>query len=103
LHRLRRAGIVLIASTDAGIPHIAHHDLPRALPTFAHFAGFSPVECLRAATSHCAQAIGLGAVTGQLKAGFEADLVLYEQDPLVDLSVLMRPVAVYGRGRRLYG
>ena len=103
LDRLRRAGIVLIASTDAGIPNIAHHDLPRALPVFAHFAGFSAVQCLRAATSHCAQAIGLGAVTGQLRAGFEADIVLYEQDPLADLSALERPVAVYGRGRLLYG
>jgi len=103
LARLRQAGITLIASTDAGIPNIQHDDLPRALPGFAHFAGFSAVQCLRAATSDCANAIGLGAITGQLKAGFEADIVLYDRDPLSDLSVLEQPVAVYGRGRLLFG
>jgi imidazolonepropionase-like amidohydrolase len=98
LARLRQAGVKLIASTDAGIPNVFHHDLPKALAVFAHFASFTPVEALRAATSDCASAIGLGNITGLLKPGFEADVVLYENDPLADLSALEHPVAVYGRG-----
>jgi len=103
LTRLRKAGVKLIASTDAGIPNVFHHDLPKALPVFAHFANFTPVEALRSATSDCASAIGLGEITGTLRAGFEADMVLYDKDPLLDLSVLEHPVAVYGRGVLLSG
>lgn len=103
LRRLKKAGVKLIASTDAGIPNVLHHDLPKALAVFAHFAGYTPVECLRAATSDCASAIGLGAITGQLSSGFDADLVLYESDPLKDLTVLQNPIAVYARGTLVYG
>jgi imidazolonepropionase-like amidohydrolase len=95
---MKAAGIRLIASTDAGIPNVHHHDLPFALPEFARFAGLSPVEALRTATSECALAIGLGGITGRIAEGFSADLVLYEKNPLDDLAALQHPVAVYCRG-----
>lgn len=47
--KMRDAGIKLIASTDAGIPNVFHHDLPKAIPVFAHFAGLSNIDALRAA------------------------------------------------------
>lgn len=99
--KMRTAGVKLIASTDAGIPNVRHQDLPKALPVFAHFAGLSSVEVLRAATSDCADALGLGATIGRIAPGFEADLVAYEGNPLEDLSVLSHPVMVIARGRRV--
>jgi imidazolonepropionase-like amidohydrolase len=96
--RMREAGIRLIASTDAGIPNVLHHQLPLALPMFAHFAGLSPVEALRAATSDCAQAIGLGRVTGKIAEGYAADLVLVDGDVLEDLDSLAAPAQVWARG-----
>ena len=96
--RMRAAGVGLIASTDAGIPNVWHHHLPQALPVFSHFAQLSPVETLRAATSDCAKAIGLGAVTGRIAAGFAADLLFVQGDPLADLDVLTRPALVVTRG-----
>ena len=96
--KMRKAGIRLISSTDAGIPNVRHHDLPRAIPVFAHFAGLSNVEALRAATSDCAEAIGLKRAIGQIKAGWEADLVFYESSPLDDLVCLTNPVRVMARG-----
>jgi imidazolonepropionase-like amidohydrolase len=96
---MRAAGIKLVASTDAGIPGVHHHRLPEALPVFAHFAGLSPVEVLRAATVDAANAIGLGGVTGQLSQEYAADLIVTEGDPLADLSVLQSPVAVMAAGR----
>jgi imidazolonepropionase-like amidohydrolase len=96
--RMRSAGVRLIASTDAGIPQVPHTDLPHALPTFAHFAGLSPVETLRAATSDCAAALGMGASIGVLAPGYVADLVLVEGDPLADLDTLARPAAVIKGG-----
>lgn len=98
--KMRAAGVKLIASTDAGIPGVYHQDLPKAIPVFAHFAGLSPVEALRSATSDCAAAIGLGSEVGRLSPGYSADLVAYEGNPLVDLDVLATPAFVMSKGVR---
>ena len=96
---MRAAGVRLAASTDAGIPNVRHADLGKALPVFAHFAGLSNVEVLRAATSDCAQAIGLGGVAGRIAAGYSADVLFVDGDPLTDLGCLVTPVDVLARGR----
>jgi imidazolonepropionase-like amidohydrolase len=95
---MRAAGVALIASTDAGIPNVVHAELARALPVFAHFAGFSPRETLTAATSAAARAIGLSKVTGRLAEGFAADVLFVDGDPLTDLACLAAPVEVLARG-----
>lgn len=97
--RMKEAGVRLMASTDAGIPGIYHHDLPAALPYFRRFARLSPVETLRAATSNAAEAIGLGSLTGRVAPGLKADLVLVEGDPLRDLETLASPAHVVVRGQ----
>lgn len=93
---LRASGARLIASTDAGIPNVAHHDLPRALPIFARFAGLSPVEVLRSATSDAADAFELE--SGRLRPGFEADVLVVHGNPLDDLAALLAPRTVVARG-----
>jgi imidazolonepropionase-like amidohydrolase len=97
--KMRNCGVRLIASTDAGIPNVFHHDLPKALPVFQFFANLTPLETLRAATSDCAQAIGLGETTGRIALGYAADIVIVEGDPLVDLAALQNPVAIIAQGR----
>ena len=96
---MKEQGCRLIASTDAGIPNVHHHDLRRALPVFARLAELSPVETLRAATSDCAAAIGLGAVTGRIAEGYAADLLFMRGDPLADLDALASLDRVVARGR----
>ena len=96
---MKHHGCRLIASTDAGIPNVRHHDLARALPVFAQLAELSPLETLRAATSTAAEALGLAGVTGTLRPGRCADLLLVAGDPLADLSTLAEPVMVVARGR----
>ena len=101
--RMRKAGCRLIASTDAGIPNVRHHELSSALEVFAVLAGLSNVETLRAATSDCADAIGLKQETGQVSPGLSADLLLCDGNPLLDLATLQRPVQVFSRGRAQLG
>ena len=91
---MREAGVGLIASTDAGIPGVYHHQLAEALPIFADIAGLSPAETLRAASSDAAVALGLAGVTGRLAPGLAPDVLLVEGDPLADLGALASPVEV---------
>ncbi|MCZ6644280.1 MAG: amidohydrolase family protein [Gammaproteobacteria bacterium] len=106
LSRIRKAyvkmlelGIPFVASTDAGIPGIFHHELPLALNVFSQIAELSPVETLRSATSNAARALGLDKQTGALLPGLSADVVLLDGNPLTDLAALTSPVGVWTRGR----
>ena len=96
---LKAHGCRLIASTDAGIPNVRHQDLAKALPVFARLAELSPLEALKSATSECADALGLGEVTGRLREGASADLLFVYGDPLTDLAALLKPALVVARGR----
>jgi imidazolonepropionase-like amidohydrolase len=98
---LRRAGVRLVASTDAGIPGVAHDGLARALEVFARIAGLSPLEALRSATSESAAALGLAEVTGRLRPGACSDLIVTAGDPLADLAMLTAPLRVIARGREV--
>jgi imidazolonepropionase-like amidohydrolase len=98
LGALRAAGVPLVASTDAGIPGVMHHELAGGLVAFARYAGMQPVEVLRAATSGAAKMLGLGDVTGRLAAGSSGDLVVVDGDPTEDLGVMAQPVLALTRG-----
>jgi imidazolonepropionase-like amidohydrolase len=95
---LRGAGARFIASTDAGIPNVAHHRLPEALGIFARLARLTPLETLRSATSEAALALGLERETGRLVPGLAADVLVVDGNPLEDLRALLRPVLVLARG-----
>ena len=56
---------------------------------------------MRSATSDCAEAIGLGGITGVIRPGYSADFVLYEEDPLINLEVLEKPFMVVSEGREI--
>jgi imidazolonepropionase-like amidohydrolase len=96
----RECGVRFIASTDAGIPGVAHHDLVSGLLAFERFAGLRPVDVLRAATCEAATALGIADVTGRIAPGLSADFLVLESDPLVDLEALRDPEVVVSRGIR---
>ena len=102
LSSLRGEGVQLVASTDAGIPGVQHHQLPEGLKAFARYADLSCVEALRSATSEAARALGIADETGALRSGLSADVVVVDGDPTRDLGALQRPQLVLARGRVVY-
>ena len=100
---MRANGVKLIASTDAGIPGVFHHQLPKALDVFRQIAGLSPLETLQSATANAADALGLADVTGRIQVGLAADLLLLEDNPLEDLTALQHPLAIWARGETVKG
>ena len=61
----------------------------------------TPAETLRSATSESARALGMEDVTGALRPGLEADVLIVDGDPLSDLAVLQKPLLVLARGSRV--
>ncbi len=96
-----RLGIPFVASTDAGIPGVFHHHLPQALGVFRALLEWPPVAVLKSATSEAARALGLDGVTGRLRAGLAADVLLVDGDPLRDLACLERVAGVWVAGRQV--
>lgn len=97
--RLRRQNVPLVASSDAGaIPGLPHEALAGGVNVLATMASMGAPEALRAATSCCANAIGIGDVCGQLSEGYAADLLLVSGNPCRDLKALRRPRMVVSRG-----
>jgi imidazolonepropionase-like amidohydrolase len=61
--------------------------------------GLSPLEALVTATSGAAELLGVGDRTGRIAEGYEADLILLEQDPLENPAALQDVLMVMTNGR----
>jgi imidazolonepropionase-like amidohydrolase len=98
LRPMRDMGVRLVAGTDAGINNTPHHQYVGGL---AHLVtlGFRPADVLAMATSEAADALGLGATTGRLAPGYDADVIVVDGDPVADISALGRLRRVLARGR----
>ena len=90
-----QAGVRLATGADAdGLPG----GVARELAAFVE-AGLSPGEALKAATSDAAEVLGLENEIGQLRAGWRADIVLLDADPLADIRHVERIGIVIFEGR----
>lgn len=102
LKRARQAGVTLLVGTDVGVslvyPGYAVHDELRLL---VEKGGLTPLEALRAATTHPARIFGREATSGVVASGRRADLVLLTADPLTDIRNTTRIDAVVLGGKVL--
>jgi imidazolonepropionase-like amidohydrolase len=64
-------------------------------------AGLSNAEAIRAATVNCAELVGSEATLGQIKAGFNADLIAVDGDPLARIEDLQRITLIVRGGEVL--
>lgn len=100
---LRRRGGTVVVGTDAGIHLSKPHDvLPHAARDLAAM-GLAADEILTTLTATAAAACGVGHRKGQLAAGFDADVVAVEGDPLADIGDLTRTRLVMRGGLCVVG
>jgi imidazolonepropionase-like amidohydrolase len=102
LERMHRAGVRLVASSDAGaIPNLAHHRLSDGMVVLGRLAGMSHAETLRTATSGAAEALGLAGEVGALLEGMCADVLVVRGDPILGEleTICAPPLVVVSRGR----
>jgi imidazolonepropionase-like amidohydrolase len=100
LRTCHRAGVTIVAGTDAGNPATFHGvSLRREIELYVE-AGLTPTEALRTATSGAAGALGLGD-RGRIEAGMRADLLVVRGNPVEGIAALETVVTVYRLGERL--
>ncbi len=98
LRHVREHGIRVVSGIDAGVGAAKCHGIAwRAVLELA-LAGFPVEDALASATSVSADVLGLGSVTGRLRAGGAADVLVVDGDVRADPTALGRPVAVLVRG-----
>jgi imidazolonepropionase-like amidohydrolase len=98
--RLRKAGVPLLAGTDAppGVGIVPGMSLHRELGRFVA-AGLSPLEALRTATVNPARFLERTADFGAVEKGRIADLVVLDANPLDDIANTTKIAAVVANGR----
>ena len=95
---MHEMGVRIIAGTDAGVDNTPHHQYIGGLEYLVSL-GFRPGEVLAMATTEAAAALGVGAITGRLAPGYDADLIVVDGDPRTDIAVLGKLRRVIARGR----
>ena len=92
-------GVRVVYSTDANAgSHGANAD---ELVAYVEQGGQAPMDAVVSATSLAAESVGLGDRIGAIAAGYEADVIALDGDPLADPAALGRVVFVM-RGGRVY-
>jgi imidazolonepropionase-like amidohydrolase len=99
------AGVRFVLGTDASGQFVQFGDQMEEVRAMASMFGWSAERTLASATSDAADAIGLGAVTGRLRAGLGSDFVVLRGRPWEDVDDLRveNIVAVVSRGVLIAG
>ena len=95
-------GIVIAAATDgsyAGDDETGNIRIAHEIAALREAGGFTPLESITAATLNGARVLGIEGRTGTVQVGREADLVVYDGDPLADSRTFFEPRLVISDGR----
>ena len=96
--RLRGMGGKFVAGSDCGWGAYPFGYFSREIEALAQ-AGLTNMEALMSGTSEAARALNISDRVGTLEPGKQADVLVVNGDPLVDLSNLADVAAVFKRGR----
>lgn len=93
-----RLGVKIVAATDTGYDPNSTLRLSQELEELSGI-GMSPAEVLRAATSTAAALLGQEERIGAIDIGYEADLLVLDQNPLENTGAYHDPLLVINNGK----
>jgi imidazolonepropionase-like amidohydrolase len=102
VRRAHALGITVAAATDgsyADQDDTGRIRLAHDIAMLRTDCGYSGLESITAATQAGARVLGIDQRTGTVKVGLEADLVVFDGDPLADSRALFEPRLVVSDGR----
>ena len=85
---LKRRGVRILVGGDYGFAWNPVGTDARDIAHFVNLLGFTPMDAIVAATKLGGEIMGMGDRLGQIKAGYLADLLLVNGDPLEDVTIL---------------
>jgi imidazolonepropionase-like amidohydrolase len=88
VRRAYRASATIIAGSDAGVPGFPQGGALKEVQAYVDLVGMSAMAAIQSLTSTPARVFGLADVTGSILPGRDADLVIFDADPLADIRVL---------------
>jgi imidazolonepropionase-like amidohydrolase len=91
-------GVSIVAATDTGYGPASVLRLSHELVELVG-VGLSELEAIRSATTVAAELLGVDDRTGRVAAGFEADLLVLDRDPLADIGAFQDVLLVMSDGR----
>jgi len=92
--QMRKRGIRVLPGGDYGFAWNPHGTYARDLLLFVDVLGFTPAETLVAATRLGGEIMGMADELGLAKAGYLADLLLVDGNPLEDIKLLQNQDAL---------
>lgn len=98
VERAHKAGVKIVTGSDTSY---GPNSLTRIGQEMAHFVemGFTPLEAIQAATLVNAEMLRREKSIGVLEAGYEADLIVVEKNPLENVTTVQDPLLVISNGR----
>ncbi|MGF1608404.1 MAG: amidohydrolase family protein [Kiloniellales bacterium] len=85
---LKKRGLRILPGGDNGFAWNPIGTNARDLEHFVTLLGFSPLEAITAATKLGGELMQMGGELGQIRAGYLADLLLVDGNPLEDITIL---------------
>lgn len=93
IRKARARGITILSGTDSGnaaaFEHGRYHG--REPELLVKMIGFTPMEAIMACTSRNAVTLGLEGKVGVISPGMLADVIVWDRDPIADITVLQHP------------
>ncbi len=94
LRQMHRRGIRILPGGDYGFAWMPHGTNANDLQYFVDYIGMTPTEALVSATRLGGQIMMRPDELGMLRAGYLADVVMVDGNPLEDLSLLVDPARI---------
>ena len=88
MRELHRRGVRILPGGDYGFAWNPVGTDARDIEHFVNLLGFTPMEAIMAATRLGGEIMGMGDRIGQVRAGYLADLLLVDGDPLASVAIL---------------
>ena len=89
-----KQGIPVGLGTDTACPYVTQYDMWRELCYYVKFCGVGPRFALYSATLLNATLAGIGAITGSIEPGKQAEMIVTNENPLENLQTLRSPAMV---------
>ena len=102
IKKMKAAGIHIVPGGDYGFAWTPHGTYAKDLEYFVDLFGFTPMEAIQSATKLGGRVMQRPDDLGLVKAGYLADLILVDGDPLADITILQdrnRIISVMKNGK----